>query len=73
MLATRLLRLFKRGAGSCPVDGVAAEDGYALTDEQVDRIARSLIGEAPLDGNRQRASSMAKDAKFRHSGNDWRR
>jgi hypothetical protein len=32
-----------------------------------------LIGEAPLDGNRQRASSMAKDAKFRHSGNDWRR
>ncbi len=73
MLGTRLLRLFERGTGSGPVDRVARDDGHALTDEEVDRIARSLIEETRLDDNRQRASRTVKDARLRHSRNDRRR
>ena len=73
MLGNRLLRLFERGAESCPVDCVARDDGHALTDEEVDRIARSLIEETPLDENQQRAVKMVRDGKLRHSGNDRRR
>jgi hypothetical protein len=58
MLGARLLRLFERGAASGPVDCVAREDGHALTEEEVDRIARSLIEETPLDDSRQRESRI---------------
>lgn len=54
MQGTWKLRLFERVAGSRPVDCVAQDDDYALTDEEVDRIARSLIGEATPDDNQQR-------------------
>ena len=73
MLGARLLRLFERGAASGPVDRVARDDGHALTAEEVDRIARSLIEETPLDDNGQGASRMVRDAKLRHPGNERRR
>jgi hypothetical protein len=73
MLGSRLLRLFERGTGPGPVDCVGKDDGHALTAEEVDRIARSLIEGTPLDDNRQRESRIARDAKLRLSGNDRRR
>ena len=49
MLGIWKRRLFERGAESDPVDCVVKEDDHALTNEEVDRIVRSLIEEAPLD------------------------
>jgi hypothetical protein len=54
MQGTWKLRLFERGAASRPVDCLAKDDDDALTDEEVDRIARSLIGATPPDDNQQR-------------------
>jgi hypothetical protein len=50
--------LFARGAESDPVDCVAKDDDHALTNEEVDRIVRSLIAEAPLDDVQQREEAV---------------
>jgi hypothetical protein len=49
MLGIWRLRRFELGAESGPVDCVAKDDDYALTNEEVDRIVRSLIEDTPLD------------------------
>ena len=58
MLGIWKLRLFERGADSNPVDCVAKDDDHALTNEEVDRIVRSLIAEAPLDHDQQREDAV---------------
>lgn len=58
MLGIWKLRLFERGAESDPVDCVAKDDDHALTNEEVDRIVRSLIGAAPLDEVQQREEAV---------------
>ena len=59
MLGIWKLRLFERGAEPDPVDCVARDDDHALTNEEVDRIVRSLIEEAPLDDDQQREDALA--------------
>jgi len=58
MLGTWKLRLFERGVEPGPADCVAKDDGHALTNEEVDRIARSLIEEVPPDDDPQRAEGV---------------
>lgn len=58
MLRIWKLRLFERGAVSDPVDCVAKDDDHALTNAEVDRIARSLIEEAPPDDCRQKEEAV---------------
>jgi len=58
MLGIWKRRLFERGAESDPVVRLAKDDDHALTNEEVDRIVRSLIEEAPLDHDQQREDAV---------------
>jgi hypothetical protein len=51
-------RLFERGVERVPADGMAGDDGHVLSNDEVERIARSLIAEAPLDDIQQRAEAL---------------
>jgi len=58
MLGIWKRRLFERGAESHPVDCVVKEDDHALTNEEVDRIVRSLIEQPPLDHDQSREDAV---------------
>lgn len=58
MLGIWKLRLSERGAESDPIDCVAKDDDHALTNEEVDRIVRSLIEETPPDDCRQKEEAV---------------
>jgi hypothetical protein len=47
-------RLFERRVEPVSADSKAWDDGHVLSNEEVERIARSLIEEVPLDENRRR-------------------
>lgn len=49
MLGIRKLRLFERRVEPDSADSNARDDGHVLSNEEVERIARSLIEAAPLD------------------------